>query len=90
MRRHPSERLGAYHDALVHYAGGHLRNPLRVPGLTCEVCTTPSDGNRFCYPCASHRRTSGVADIVCALTYAISGAQSGYLMRQYKGSFRIP
>ncbi|GAA0398632.1 hypothetical protein Acor_34120 [Acrocarpospora corrugata] len=57
--------------------------------MTCAVCATPSDGNVFCDPCGYHSRTPGVADLVCALTYAIRDTQSGYLMRQYKVQSRL-
>ncbi|GIH27498.1 hypothetical protein Aph01nite_58080 [Acrocarpospora phusangensis] len=79
------EVLDAVVAALVSQAGGYLRNPVRRSGVTCAVCTTPSDGAMFCGPCWGHRRTPGVADLVCALTYVFGGTQSGYLMRLYKG-----
>ncbi|GAA2280628.1 hypothetical protein GCM10010402_41820 [Actinomadura luteofluorescens] len=69
---------------LVAHAGGYLRNTVRMPGVTCRVCATPVDSGAYCDPCFGHCRTSGIADQVCSLTYALRGTQSGYLMRQYK------
>jgi hypothetical protein len=71
--------------ALITQAGGYFRNPIRQTGVTCTVCTTPSDGDLLCDPCRRHSGTVGVADLVSALTYVFGGTQSGYLMRQYKG-----
>lgn len=70
--------------ALVSRAGGHLRNPVRQPRVTCAVCTTPVDGYEYCLPCNRHRAYRGLADVTAYLTYAVAGQQSGYVMRGYK------
>jgi hypothetical protein len=70
---------------LVRRAGGYLRNPIREAGVTCSVCTTPVDGFDRCFVCKSaYGNTSGLADLVMPLTYGIQGAQSAFLLRQYK------
>jgi hypothetical protein len=69
---------------LLAAAGGYLRNPVRAPGVTCEVCTTPAEGYRHCWPCAQARTHDGTADLVVPLIYAIGGTQSGMLLRHYK------
>ncbi len=71
-------------EALVSRAGGYLRNPVRVNGVTCAVCTTPVDGYRLCLPCTGHLSRPGLADATAFLTYAVAGQQSGYVMRGYK------
>ncbi|GAB2847454.1 hypothetical protein GCM10022221_53570 [Actinocorallia aurea] len=63
---------------------GYLRNPVRLPGVTCAICATPSEGYDRCFRCARHRETEGTADLVAPLTYAVAGEQSGYVMRGYK------
>lgn len=70
---------------LVRRAGGYLRNPVREAGVTCNVCTTPVDGFDRCFVCQNaYRATSGLADLVIPLAYGIQGAQSAFLLRQYK------
>jgi hypothetical protein len=72
-------------QTLVRRAGGYLRNPIRETGVTCSVCTTPVDGFDRCYVCQSaYRATPGLADLVVPLAYGIQGAQSAFLLRQYK------
>jgi hypothetical protein len=72
---------------LVRRAGGYLRNPIRESGVTCDVCTTPVDGFDRCFVCQSaYGGTSGLADLVMPLTYGIQGAQSAFMLRQYKDS----
>jgi len=61
-----------------------LRNALRKPSRTCAVCTTPVGGYRFCWRCRQHRRAPDVADLVAPLIYAIDGASSAELLRNYK------
>ncbi|MCW2653596.1 MAG: hypothetical protein QOE41_4136 [Mycobacterium sp.] len=70
--------------ALAAAAGGYLRNVVREPGVTCEVCTTPVDGFARCWRCQQHQRIAGVADVVAPLTYAIGGTQSATLLWHYK------
>jgi hypothetical protein len=70
---------------LVRRAGGYLRNPIREAGVTCNVCTTPVDGFDRCFVCRSaYGATAGLADLVMPLTYGVQGAQSAFLLRQYK------
>jgi hypothetical protein len=70
---------------LIRRAGGYLRNPIREPGVTCGVCTTPVEGFDRCFACQSaYGATSGLADLVIPLTYGIQRAQSGFLLRHYK------
>ena len=57
---------------------------MRQPARTCAVCTTPVDGYQFCWRCRQHRCTPGVADLVAPLIYAIDGASSAELLRNYK------
>jgi hypothetical protein len=72
---------------LVRRAGGYLRNPIREASVTCTVCTTPVDGLNQCLVCLrAYRATTGLADLVMPLTYGIQGAQSAFLLRQYKDS----
>ena len=73
---------------LISRAGGYLRNTVREPRFTCQVCTTPVDGYKHCLPCSRQAAEYGprLADTVCALAYAIGGKQSGYAMRGYKAA----
>lgn len=77
------ETLSRLSALLVARAGGYLRNPVRRDRVTCAICATPVAGYERCYRCMMQRRT-GDADAVAFLTYAVSGQQSGYLMRGYK------
>jgi hypothetical protein len=80
------EQIVALSAVLVRQAGGYLRNPVRQPFVTCEVCTTPSPGYIRCFQCNAHKSAGHLADAVAALTYAAPRSQSGYLMRGYKAS----
>jgi hypothetical protein len=72
--------------------GGYLRNTIRELGVTCTVCTTPVDPQyTHSYRCYQHLLTASdrkqhLARLVLPLVYGVAGSQSGYLMRQYKGS----
>src|ERR1700758_1808350 len=77
----PAARWGT---ALVSRAGGYLRNPVHADRVTCAVCTTPVNGYRRCIPCNRQHHLPGLAAAVAFLTYAVSGQQSGYVMRGYK------
>jgi hypothetical protein len=72
------------HNALVQAAGGYLRNVIREPKITCQVCAAPVGGFDRCRRCEQARRSVGVADVVVPLTYAIAGRPSGALVRDYK------
>jgi phosphoribosylpyrophosphate synthetase len=61
-----------------------FRNVVRKPFRTCGVCATPVEGYPFCWRCRQHRRTTGVADVVAPLIYAIDGASSAAVLRNYK------
>lgn len=76
--------LEEYVKTLVGLAGGYLRNPVRLPNVTCAVCTTPSDGSLLCDRCRRHSHTPGIADLVGPLSYVFEGEQSHFVMRQYK------
>lgn len=78
--------LARLRDSLVARAGGYLRNPVRLPKVTCAVCARPSDGFQRCYQCRQHRDFDGLADATAIMTYAVAGQQSGYLMRGYKAT----
>ena len=70
---------------VVQSAGGYLRNVIREPLVTCAVCGTPvTPGWSRCRPCDGRTTRGGLADRVASITYAISGQQSGRLMRMYK------
>lgn len=77
------ETLTRLSALLVSRAGGYLRNPVRRDRVTCAICATPVAGYERCYRCMTQER-AGDADAVAFLTYAVSGQQSGYLMRGYK------
>lgn len=78
--------LRRFENILVTRSGGYLRNPIREPGVTCAVCTTPVSGYTRCIACSSHLAShhQGLADAVAPLTYAIGGDQAAYMMRGYK------
>lgn len=78
------EAVARLSAALVSRAGGYLRNPIRLDGVTCRDCTTPVDGYERCYVCNGYRGRQKLADEIAVLTYAIAGQQSGYVMRGYK------
>lgn len=86
MTTFPPAMIAQTKSALVSYAGGYLRNPLRLSGVTCAVCFTPVEQGHYCDPCSFHRQSSGIADRTCSLTYAFAGEQSGYVMRGYKAA----
>lgn len=70
---------------LVAAAGKYLRNPVREPGITCEVCTSPTYGQTRCNPCADAAATfDGLADLVVPLTYSIGAGMSAKVLRHYK------
>lgn len=81
-----------FHEFLAERAGGYLRNTIRVPLLTCEVCTTPWSGQPRCRRCRDDHREFGaqLADRVATIIYGIAGYQSGRAMRNYKAAYRIP
>jgi hypothetical protein len=63
---------------------GSLRNVVRELSRTCRMCTTPVDGYELCWRCRDHQRTSGLADLVAPLAYAIDGTKSAAVVRNYK------
>lgn len=65
--------------------GGALRNTLHKADVTCQICAAPVDGFARCYFCQQRASTAGLADVVGSVIYAVSGEQSHYLMRSYKG-----
>jgi hypothetical protein len=72
---------------LVKYAGGYLRNPVRIAGVTCDVCATPlfnTPGR--CTRCVDDAAVHGsrLADAVAPIIYASGGEQTGFVMRAYK------
>ena len=78
--------LGRLRSALVATAGGYLHNPVRRELVTCAVCAESAPGCLVCYRCRLNRSQSRarLADATAFLTYAVSGRQSGYVMRGYK------
>jgi predicted amidophosphoribosyltransferase len=78
--------LDRLRSALVAKTSGYLHNPVRRELVTCAVCAEPAPGNRVCYRCRLNQSQSRVrlADTTAFLTYAVSGRQSGYVMRGYK------
>jgi len=80
--------LGRLRSALVATAGGYLHNPVRRELVTCAVCAEPAPGCPVCYRCRLNRSQSPIrlADATAFLTYAVSGRQSGYVMRGYKAT----
>ena len=63
-----------------------MRNPVRVPGVTCAVCTAPiAPQYTHCFRCLQDTRSRHpLADRVVPLTYAIFGEQSNIDMHRYK------
>ena len=61
-----------------------VRNVVREPWCTCRVCATPVEGYPLCWRCRAHRRTAGLADLVAPICYAVDGAESGALVRNFK------
>jgi hypothetical protein len=89
------ETVARLNAALVSRAGGYLRNTVRRHQVTCAVCADPVAGFERCYHCKRHLGRSGLgqdglADAVAFLTYAVSGRQSGYVMRGYKARPPVP
>jgi hypothetical protein len=83
------DRFAEIRAALVLLAGGYLRNPIREPGVTCLVCTTPVERFERCFQCNEHQRQTALgrlADRVAPLVYAVGGTQSGRVLRGYKGN----
>jgi hypothetical protein len=71
---------------LVERVGSYLRNPQRLPGETCDVCTTPIDGGDLCRRCREDRDRfgAGLADLVVPVTYGGHNEQSKTLLYGYK------
>jgi hypothetical protein len=61
-----------------------LRNVVREPMRTCQVCATPVGGYPLCWRCRDHQSFSGLADLVVPLAYAIDGTESAAVVRNYK------
>ncbi|WP_459801278.1 hypothetical protein [Herbidospora sp. RD11066] len=63
-----------------------MRNPIRLPNVTCAVCTVPiEDRYTLCYRCSQDSKGPvPVARRVVPLTYAFSGHQSNTDMHHYK------
>lgn len=82
------EPVPGLYEAVRDRLGAIMRNPLRVPNLTCEICTAPiAVQYSRCYRC--HRDILGsfavpVARRVVPLTYSIFGQQSNVDMHRYK------
>jgi hypothetical protein len=85
--RPPAATLVGWRALLATNGGSHLRNVSRVPGDTCQVCTTfVRDGYDRCYRCRTDALEFGgdLADLVVPLTYGVNGVTSGRLMYAYK------
>jgi hypothetical protein len=79
------DQVAATERTLALKAGGYLRNPVREPHTTCEVCCTPIEARyTHCVVCNRFRWTPGIAELVVPLTYGIEGLQSHWLVRHYK------
>ncbi len=67
-----------------------MRNIIREPGVTCQVCSLPTSGYEFCPNCRYHQSSSfSTADLVGSLTYAAYGNlnwnnQAYTIVRGYK------
>ncbi|WP_043738369.1 hypothetical protein [Nocardia asiatica] len=83
------QSLEVLHQFVAQHSG-YLRNIVRLPGMTCEVCACPISGPwTACYWCNQHRKMPGVAGIanrVGSIIYAVMGGQSYALMSGYKSS----
>ncbi|MGR6916098.1 hypothetical protein ACU635_17815 [[Actinomadura] parvosata] len=67
--------------------GAIMTNPLRIPHITCEICTGPiSSRYTRCYRCNEDalRARVPVAQRVVPLTYAVVGTQADRDMYRYK------
>lgn len=79
-----------YRRILSIVGSGYLRNTIREPHVTCEVCTGPIEPRYSrCYRCKSDSDTAAVremrlANLVVPLMYGVARSQSGYIMRNYK------
>lgn len=81
------DALNRLHSGLLSY-GGFLRNPVRVPTYSCMACAGPVDPEKkytFCYRCLMYQGDVRAADAVGFMIYGLNGAQSGQIMRSYKG-----
>lgn len=61
-----------------------IRNTIREPGRTCEVCAAPVDGYDMCYCCHRRRHLHGLADVVAPFVYAVAGDASARHLSGYK------
>src|ERR671933_379676 len=71
---------------LVDRVGSFLRNVERTPGVTCGVCTAPTDGGTECSRCRHDRERFGelLADLVVPVAYGGHNDQSRTLLHGYK------
>lgn len=59
-------------------------NVVRRAGQTCRACGAPCSRFAFCWHCGQHRRLTGTADLVAPVMYAVAGARSAAVLRDYK------
>lgn len=81
------EPIPGFQDIIRDRLGAIMLNPLRVPGITCAVCTAPiAPRFSYCYQCNADRRefADSIAKRIVPLTYAIVGTQSDSDMYRYK------
>ncbi|GAA1838576.1 hypothetical protein GCM10009750_25350 [Agromyces salentinus] len=71
-----------------------LVTPVRLPLITCAVCTEPTGGSEYCAACRAARNSwpTSLADWVVPLTYASDTAtpQIRNALRQYKDGWDEP
>lgn len=90
------EPVSGLYEAVRARLGAIMRNPLRIPNLTCATCTAPiAPQYTLCFRChmdalggmtldASGRSALPIARRVVPLAYAVFGQQSNIDMHRYK------
>lgn len=82
-----AETLPVLREMIRDRLGAIMTNPLRIPNVTCDICTGPVSSQYVrCYRCNADTRRGGVpvARRIVPLTYAVVGTQADRDMYRYK------
>lgn len=88
MSRALPAKVAEVGSALATSAGGYLHNAVRMPHVTCSVCSTPVDGYEMCFRCREHARSGlPIADRVASVVYAVKRYPNGQRDQVYTAMY---